>query len=719
MINRKSSSLIFLVATFLFLLACEGDHSEIQKTVNWDHYLGGPETNQYSPLDQINLSNADQLSVAWTYSSDDNDEDNRTQIQCNPLVIDGVLYGTSPKLKAFALNAATGEELWSFDPFDGDYQLFGLGVNRGLASWRSGGDHRIFYSAGTKLYSIDATSGEGIQSFGDNGSVDLKTGLGEVSESEWVVSNTPGVIFEDLIIMGSRVNESLGAAPGHIRAFNVRTGDLEWIFHTIPKPGEHGYETWPKEAYKSFGGANAWSGMSIDRNRGVVYVPTGSASFDFYGSDRAGENLFANCILALDARTGERKWHYQTVHHDLWDRDLPAPPNLVTVNIDGQEIDALAQITKSSHIFLLDRDTGEPIHEVKEISVQASTLEGEAAWPTQPIPVKPPPFARDRITIDDLTDRTPAANAYAQSVFSTKLEGDPFIPPSLEGTILFPGFDGGGEWGGAAVDKDNTLYINASEMPWFLQMLPYDDQPSDLLADIGNNIYNSSCMLCHGKDLMGGGYQNAPSLVDLKSRMNVLTTKEIINKGKGQMPAFGFLDELELDALTAFLLELDDKVPEDRVAKKSITDWRYPYVMAGYKKFVDEDGFPAIKPPWGTLNAIDLEKGEILWKRTLGHHPNLPPASKGNESGVESYGGPLVTAGNLLFIAATMDAKFRVFDKRDGSLLFEADLPAAGYATPSVYAVDGKQYVVIACGGGKLGTHSGDQYVAFALPTIN
>lgn len=700
----------------LMCQSCMQSKTSVVENQDWDHYLGDASTNQYSPLDQINVSNASQLEIAWTYSSDDRDEDNRTQIQCNPLVIDGILYGTTPKLKAFAINPTTGEELWTFDPFDDDYQLFGLGVNRGLTSWKSEGEHRIFYSAGANLYAIDAHTGKGIPSFGNAGAVDLKTGLGPIAEGESVVSNTPGVIFEDLIIMGSRVNESLGAAPGHIRAFNVLTGALEWVFHTIPKPGEYGYETWPAEAYKTFGGANAWSGMSIDRERGVVYIPTGSASFDFYGSDRAGENLFANCILALDARTGERKWHYQTVHHDLWDRDLPAPPNLVTVNIDGQKIDAVAQITKSSHIFLLNRDTGEPIFEVNEVPVPPSTLEGESAWPTQPIPVKPPPFARDRIGDNDLTVRTPEANAYAKSVLSTKLEGAPFIPPSLEGTILFPGFDGGGEWGGAAVDDDNVLYINSSEMPWILQMLPYEDQQSDLLADVGRNIYNSSCMLCHGKDLKGGGYQSAPALIDLKTRMDEALVKEIINNGKGQMPAFGFLDTFEVDALSAFLLELDDKVPLDKIKRPSNRDWRYPYVMAGYKKFVDQDGFPAIKPPWGRLNAIDLEKGEILWQRTLGHHPKLPPAIDGDESGVESYGGPVVTAGNLIFMAGTMDAKFRVFDKRSGDLLFVADLPAAGYATPSVYAYGGKQYVVIACGGGKLGTESGDTYVAFSLP---
>jgi len=713
---KRNIIFLGLLCLFVLLNGCQNGATDIIENQDWDHYLGDASTNQYSPLNQINVDNVDQLQVAWTYNSNDADEKNRSQIQCNPLVIDGVLYGTSPQLKLFALDAKMGLEKWVFDPFDGSYKLFGMGVNRGLTSWMSNDDHRILYSAGSRLYAVDAKTGKLVADFGTDGSIDLKAGLGDLTEKAFVVSNTPGIIFENLIIVGSRVNESTHAAPGHIRAFDVITGELEWVFHTIPKPGEDGYDTWPTDAYKRIGGANAWSGMSIDRDRGVVYIPTGSASFDFYGGDREGENLFANCILALDARTGERKWHYQTVHHDLWDRDLPAPPNLVTVNVDGKEVDALAQITKSSHIFLLNRDTGEPIHEVNEVPVPPSTLDGESAWPTQPIPVKPPPFARERITEADLTDRTAEANEYAKAILSSSKEGAPFIPPSLEGTLLFPGFDGGGEWGGAAVDKENVLYVNASEMPWILQMIPYNQEPAILLAEYGRNLYNTSCMLCHGKDLEGGAYQDAPALTELGSKMSRAQVEEIIIKGKGQMPAFGYLKENEVAAISAFLLDLKDPMPKDQIKKGSDNDWPYPYVMAGYKKFVDEDGFPAIKPPWGTLNAIDLEKGEILWKSTLGHHPKLPPASAENQSGVESYGGPVVTAGDIIFMAGTMDAKFRAFNKRNGDLLHETDLPAAGYATPSVYAIDGQQYVVIACGGGKLGTDSGDSYVAFALP---
>ncbi|MEM9935696.1 MAG: PQQ-binding-like beta-propeller repeat protein, partial [Bacteroidota bacterium] len=378
----------------------------------------------------------------------DTDPDGRSQIQCNPLIIDGVLYGSTPVLKFFALNAATGEEIWEFDPFEGQYDQFGMGVNRGMAYWASGRESRILFTAGSFLYSVDAKTGKPDVAFGENGKTDLHKGLGREVDDLFIVSNSPGVVFEDLLILGSRVSESTGAAPGHIRAFNVRTGEVEWIFHTIPQPGQFGYETWPEDAWRRIGGANAWSGMSLDKERGMVFVPTGSASYDFYGGDRQGDNLFANCIIALNAYTGERIWHYQTVHHDLWDRDLPAPPNLVTVVHDGKRIDAVAQITKSALIFLLDRETGEPLFPIEEVPVEASRLNGEKASPTQPIPTKPAPFSRHTIEEKDLNHLTEENFQYAKAIWANSLKGSPYIPPSEEGTFVFPGFDGGGEWGG-------------------------------------------------------------------------------------------------------------------------------------------------------------------------------------------------------------------------------------------------------------------------------
>ncbi|GJM33776.1 MAG: hypothetical protein DHS20C18_27770 [Saprospiraceae bacterium] len=683
--------------------------------VDWAWYLGGPDANHYSPLQQINKENVAQLQVAWTYQSGDKDDNNRSQIQCNPLVIDGILYGTSPKLKLFALDAATGEELWQFDPFDEAYQQFGMGVNRGLVYWNEAVESaRIFFTAGTFLYAIDAATGQVIPTFGQQGKVDLHQGLGEAAQDYFIVSNTPGIVYKDLLILGMRVSEDIGAAPGYIRAFDVRTGEIRWIFHTIPQPGEMGYETWPPDAWKTSGGANAWSGLSLDEERGIVFIPTGSASYDFYGGDRIGQNLFANCVLALNAETGERIWHFQTVHHDLWDRDLPASPNLVQVKHEGKTIDAVAQITKSGHIFLLDRTTGEPLFPVEEIPVPESHLKGEQTWPTQPLPVKPPPFSRQEINKEDLTSRGLEAQAYAQALWEKSRKGSLFVPPGEDGSFIFPGLDGGGEWGGAAVDPEGILYINSSEIPWYVQMEKFTPADDNLLASRGERIYRTSCRACHGQDREGGDmFGSIPALTGLKDRLPEAEAINIIKNGKGVMPSFSLLKDEEIKSIIAFLYDSKEEIDANKPPTEST--WPYPYVFGGYNRFYAPDGYPAIQPPWGQLTAVDLNEGTIKWQIPFGEYPELK-AQGTPITGTESYGGPIVTESGLIFIAATLDEKIRAYDKENGALLWEATLPAAGYATPATYSVDGRQYVVIAAGGGKLNTPSGDAYVAFALP---
>jgi quinoprotein glucose dehydrogenase len=703
------------VAVLFYSVAAtaQGAPAKAEVDQEWRTHGGDPGHLQHSTLAQIHKGNVNKLAVAWTYRTGDAGADNRSQIQCHPIIVGNVLYATSPKIKVFALDAATGRELWVFDPFGAGATQTSLGVNRGVTYWEDRDDKRILVTAGQRLFALDAKTGKPVPSFGAGGSVSLLDGLDRDVTGLYVLSNTPGAIYKDLLILGSRVSEGPGAsAPGHIRAYDVRSGKIRWIFHTIPHPGELGYDTWPKDAWTRIGGANAWSGISVDEKRGLVFLPTGSAAFDFWGGNRVGSNLFADCVLVLKAATGERVWHYQLFHHDLWDRDLPAAPVLLTVKRDGKEIDAVAQVTKSAQVFLFDRQTGTPLFPIEERAVPPSDLKGEVAWPTQPVPLKPPPFARQALTEADLTDRTPAAHAAVLERLRAVRTGRPFIPPSAQGTVIFPGFDGGGEWGGAAFDPDSgLLYVNANEMPWILTMVEIDRARESSDAAHGRVVYQQNCVACHGLEGKGDPQGQYPSLVGVDKKLTRDVVSQLIATGKGVMPSFGMLSDRQRAQLVAYLFGDKPKTSEG----EDPPDLTIPYTHTGYNRFLDPDGYPAVKPPWGTLNAIDLTKGEIVWKKVLGELPELtkqgiPP------TGVENYGGPIVTAGGLVFIGATKDEKFRAFDKTTGEVLWETSLPAGGYATPSTYSIGGKQYVVIAAGGGKMGTKSGDAYVAFALP---
>ena len=688
-----------------------GQGVEFESVTDWESYLGDNASSQYSHLDQITPANVHLLEPVWDYVAEDLGKNDRTQIQCNPLIIDGILYGTSPKLRVFALNAATGKRIWEFNP--GGEINFAVNVNRGVAYWTDGSDRRIFFTAGPVLYALDAETGKLISTFGDKGKVSLRAGLGEGAEDKYVVATSPGTVYRDIIIMGSRVSENIDAAPGYIRAFNVKTGDLEWVFHTIPRPGEFGYDTWPEDAWKHIGGVNNWAGMSLDEERGIVYIPTGSASYDFWGGNRKGQNLFANCVLALNAATGERIWHFQTVYHDIWDRDLPAPPNLVTVIHDDKQIDAVAQITKSGFVFLLDRETGIPLFPVEERPVPASDLQGEEAWPVQPFPVLPPPFSPQVLTMDNLTNISPESEEYVANILENVRTGEPFIPPSMEGTIIFPGFDGGGEWGGAAFDPETQLlYVNSNTMPWILTMVETASDEQSLVHP-GERIYQLNCAMCHGQGLEGNQAANYPSLADLNTRMDQKEALAIINSGKGFMPSYQHLSDEDKNMLMAYLYEEPNEDMHMLGAETNVGT--IPYTHTGYNRFTDPEGYPAARPPWGTLSAIDLNKGEIVWQVPLGEFEELTERGI-PKTGAENYGGPVVTAGGLVFIGATKDEYFRAFDKATGEELWRYKLPAGGYATPAVYAINDRQYVVIACGGGKMGTPSGNRYIAFALP---
>lgn len=714
--------------------SCKNQHNNDPYS-GWPAYAGSKEGLRYSSNEEITLSNVNKLKQLWTFSTADKDTANRSQNQCNPIMVNGVLYGTSPKLKLFALNAATGQQKWLFDPAKDDTTNNGdpmayYKVSRGVIYWQNddGGEKRIFYSVGAKTWAIDAENGTPVRSFGKGGYIDLTKNLDRDTKS-FVAGTTPGVVYKNVLIVGDRVSESADAAPGHVRAYDARTGKLRWIFHTIPHPGEVGYDTWKDTAaYKKFGGANNWSGMALDEKRGIVYIPTGSVGGDFYGGFRKGQNLFANSLLALDASTGKLKWYYQFVHHDLWDRDLPANPNLVTIIKDGKKIDAVTQITKHGYVFMFDRTTGKPIFPIVETPVPTKALPGEEVWPTQPIPTLPQPFARQKFNPEDVTDRTPEVHQEMLAKYNQVKNRIMFTPPSKEGGWIFPGFDGGGEWGGAAVDPEsNILYVNCSELPWAQVMIEVpktnnDDQSPQAL---GHVVYNTNCIGCHGAELKGNG-TSYPSLVNIGKKYSASQLSGIIASGRNMMPSFKQISPADKENLMAFLLKIPEakgakeiaKEPTGNRAVSSATEKKMideaPYTMNGYNRFLDKDGYPGIKPPWGTLNAVDLTSGKLLWKVPLGEFSEL--TKKGIPvTGTENYGGPVVTKGGLIFIAATKDEKIRAFDKRTGKVVWEAQLPAAGYATPATYSIDGKQYVVIACGGGKIGSKSGDSYVCFGL----
>ena len=650
---------------------------------DWATYLGDVGRRHYSPLTQIARENVNELEVAWTYDSGEP----RGTMYTSPLVVDGVLYGLSPTLTAFALDAATGEELWRYDPgLDGAPQ-------RGLMWWErqtaSGTVARLFFTGDDALVALDPAAGEPVVDFGENGIVDLSATM----ERDGLLRVTvPGIVFEDLIVMGFSTTEAADALPGAISAYSAVDGSLVWRHHNVPRPGEPGSETWADGSLEVAGGANTWTGMALDAERGLLFAPTGSATPDFYGASRVGDNLFANSLLAIDVRTGERRWHFQTIKHDVWDRDLPSPPTLVQLERDGRTIDAVAVTSKSGHLFLFDRETGESLYDIGEVTAHPSDIPGEVVVTTQPESFIA--LTRQRF---EMTTRSQESIDFVSAIWD-RLDQRPWAPPSLQGTMMYPGFDGGQEWGGSAFDPaTNRLIVNSSEIGAILQLY---EIPAGFSA---RAVYAENCGTCHGADRAGNDV--APSLIDVDERLTAREINAVVREGRERMAGFGHLDEIEIRAAIRYIRSPEDQ--EDLPPSTAVD-----YAFGGYTWLRDQDGLPGNRTPWGTLTSVDLATGGFDWQVPFGDYPQ----TVGQGLGSESYGGPVVTASGLIFIAATPDRKIRAHDTRDGAELWHADLPAAGFSTPAVYAVGGRQFVVIAAGGGRMGPPSGSEYFAFALP---
>ncbi|SEB48446.1 pyrroloquinoline quinone-dependent dehydrogenase [Terriglobus roseus] len=723
--NRLSSGVLRTLAGCSLAIAAvassqvAGDGAHM----GWSAYGGAEDGSQYSALKQIDRTNVKTLRQVWSVPTGD-----VRGYAFNPLVIGETMYVLAQNNSIVALHAATGAQVWAH-PLHPKTPLV---TNRGLSYWQSedGKDRRLILAVDNHLEEIDATTGKSITSFGKDGHVDLREGLGrDVQRLTLVQSYNPGRIFHGLIIFGSATNEEYDSGPGDIRAFDIRTGRAAWTFHTIPHPGEFGYDSWPKDAWKTVGGANAWSGMALDEKRGIVYVPTASPKYNFYGGNRAGNNLFGDSLLALDAGTGKLLWHYQMVHHDIWDYDNPNTPMLATVRHNGKLVDIVAQTSKTGYLWVFDRVTGKPLWPVNERAVPKSPLPGEVASPTQPVPSKPEPFGRQTFTSKDLSPYLePEEHERLKKQIDAARNDGLFTPPSTEDTVEMPGNNGGANFGGTAIDPvHGYLYVVSKDLPAMLKLQLPPAAPAGNTAEArGAAVYANTCSLCHGIN-REGKLPVIPTLVDIHSRLPEAQIRETVRYGKGMMPSFGSLPPAQVDDLMKFLKNPGLPALQTTSAAASTADPKTLRYRSGFGFMFAESGLPVIAPPWTTMTAYDLNTGNVQWKIPLGEVPELA------EKGITGTGShfpkvnPVVTAGGLIF-TGTRDRKVRALDASNGKVLWEAEVPAALEGMPAIYQVAGKQYVVF-CAAARSTTrthavpgHPASQdpihgsYVAFALP---
>jgi quinoprotein glucose dehydrogenase len=707
------------ICAVIVLLSLFGYATFNVESSTWRHYGGSPDQSKYFTASQITKENVNQMQVAWVYPTVDS-----LPNFFSPIVVDTIMYVMAKNSSLVAINALTGKEIWIHA------NLQGL-TRRGINYWESKDrkDRRLLFTLNNSLQAIDALTGKSIMTFGTNGYVDMREGLDRhPSTIRRMQAMMPGVIFEDLVIMGSAPGEGYFSAPGHVRAYSVVTGKRLWTFHTIPHPGEYGYETWPKDAYKYVGGTNVWSEISVDTKRGIAYLPIGSPTYDYYGADRLGKNLFGNSLVAVNARTGKRIWHFQTVHHDLWDYDIASAPQLITVNRNGRKIDAVAVATKHGFMFVFDRVTGTPIFPIEEKPFPASTMPGEKAWPTQPIPTFVPSFTRHEVTKETLNPYYSEEEKQKWYKRIDSAKSGLFIPPSDKyETIMMPGALGGVNFGNTASDPGKGMvYILTQEYPSIYKLERIKSPQETMSAtdvEKAKTLYATVCKSCHGDNMTGRGI--APSVVNSGQRILFDDFKTLIAVGRGQMPGFAHVDEQSVTAIYRYLggnpnarfggfggrrtteVRMPDgpvvasggaTIKPDEKPQPSMTD--YPLGVAHPKNRYTTDygtSWPEmLSPTWASVMAYDLNTGTVKWRQPLGEDPKAVAAGDKNAGAPNGSQrkGIVVTSTGVLFCNGK-GGKLYAYDADNGKLLWETTLSHESNAQPIMYELNGKQYLVL------------------------